>query len=127
VEYLNPHYDCNVSRRFKYISEINDFPFVTFYTPQESRIHDGAGEKYGILTMQIRVYVKDEEITEAADDALEKIEELFERWVRSLTGELAGTVVDAIILSAETDEGLVAPLGVCILTAQINYRVRAQI
>lgn len=110
----------NVYRRFKYMDEINDFPSICLYATRDRRSHIGAAIKYGTFVTTIRGYVKSGESSiDDSDNLANDIEYAVESF--NLEG-CSINLVDARILSIETDEGLMSPYGLCEISVEIAYQ-----
>lgn len=103
-----------VYRRFKYLDEIHDFPTICFTVEKENRVHIGAGVKYGGILLQMRVIVKQEDPIQALEDLITNIETIC---------EAMPSVDDCKIVSIETDEGLLTPIGTAIIRIYILYQI----
>ena len=110
----------NVFRRMKFLTEINDFPTLCITAAGEDRIEIGAGVRFGTFGFEIRGYVKDENTIEVEEDLADDIEYVLE----SVNNQPnAFDIVDVRITSTETDEGLMTPFGVVIVTGILRYQV----
>lgn len=110
----------NVNKKFKFLDEINDFPYITFMTTTESRIHIGAGVKFGKINVTFRGYVKAENSLNAGDDLLEDID--------FILNSINDCVLEEVkVLTATTDEGLFEPWGICEMTAEILYQLEENV
>lgn len=121
----NTNFFKNVQGKLKFWDEVDDFPFVCVVAGDEAREYHPSGFKWGFLTLNIKVYVKGENTEELLENALADIE-----YVIDNNNELvydADTpnqkTAEIRILSITTDEGLLNPLGVGDMTAQIRYEV----
>ena len=114
----------NVEPRLRFWDEVNDFPYVCVSAGPEVREYLPNDFKWGFLNINIKVYVKDE------DDPVSVLEDVFSdiEAVLDANNELTyeepnKTTEDIRILSIESDEGLLAPLGIGEITIQIRYQV----
>jgi hypothetical protein len=113
----------NVQPKLRFWDEVNDFPFVCVSAGSEVREYQGSAFKWGFLTVAIKVYVKDE------DDPISVLEDVFSDIEvvldanNTLEYEPNKTTEDIRIVSIESDEGLLAPLGIGEITIQIRYEV----
>ena len=112
----------NVDRQFRFIDDVNDFPFITFISTNETRTHIGGGVKYGTLDLTIRGYVQGENALNLADDLAEDIEYILGTLAFISDGRYKD-IEDVRIISISTDEGLFEPLGICLVDAQIEYLI----
>lgn len=111
----------NVFRGFKYLDAINDFPTVCVFGADEARVHIGSGIKYGTFELRIRGYVwsGDNSMT-LAEDLADDIDFIIEG-IHRIGTDLE--IVDARVLSLSTDDGLLAPWGLCDLIAEVAYQI----
>ena len=115
----------NVSPRLKFWDEVVDFPAIHLNAGAESRVYQGGGYKDRFLNVTVRCYVNDE------DDAQEQLNLLMEDVETVLEENNRLQYVDAqnksfttqqiTILSIDTDEGVLEPLGVGELQIEIRY------
>ena len=113
----------NVNKKFKFLDEINDFPYITFMTTTESRVHIGAGVRFGKINVTFRGYVKAENSLNAGDDLLEDIDFI----INSISYFGECDIEEVKVLTATTDEGLFEPWGICEVTAEILYEITQEI
>ena len=114
---------ANVSRKYKFLDDVNDFPYITFVPRQELRRHRGDGRKHASLVVDIRAYVYDgdsEDICEVAEDLADSIEAKIDAFAASHRDLV---VEEAEVVSLRTDDGLMLPYGVADLQVTISYDV----
>jgi len=116
----------NVFRRMKYLNEINDFPTLCVTATGEDRIEIGAGVRFGTFGFEIRAYIKDEATIETEEDLADDIEFVLENLTSEATAQ-AREITDVIITSTETDEGLMTPFGVVIISGILRYQQDATV
>jgi len=110
---------AQVSKRYQYMDEINDFPAITFVARQEAREHRGAGRKLAVLRIDLRLYVYDRDISDL-DLLTRKVEDVINTFTenhRSLEVEITQVV------TVDGDEGLMRPYQVADLQILITYDV----
>jgi hypothetical protein len=107
---------------FKFLDQINDFPTICLVVGTESRIHIGAGVKYGELSLLVRGYINDENALEVSDDLLEDIEHIIES-LSHVDAFCDEGLVESRIVSLVTDEGLFEPWGIVDINALLIYEV----
>lgn len=112
----------NVEKKFQFLDEINDFPYITFMVTSENREHIGAGIKYGIINISVRGYVYEENALNAADDLLEDIDFIINS-ISYLSEACDIGLEEMKVLTAGTDEGLFEPYGICEITAEARYQI----
>ena len=110
----------NVFRRLKFLNEINDFPTICVNASGEDRLEIGAGVRYGTMGIEIRGYVKSENALDEAENLADDIEFIINT-MSIEASDASFQIVDAIINSMETDEGLYEPFGVVIIGVTIRY------
>jgi len=110
----------NVYNKLKFYNEVDDYPSVYLNAGPEAREYLPGAFKWGYLTVSIRIYVNAEE----PEAELEKIFTDIEL-VIDANGNLDydnGKITEDIkIMTINTDEGLLAPIGVGEITLQIMY------
>lgn len=112
----------NVKSKQVFWDEINDYPSICIYSGGETREYLPGGFKWSFLTVNIRIYVQDE-------DAKDRLEEIFSDIEAILDGNNILVVdgndlsTDVRILSLSDDEGLLNPLGVGEIILEVRYEV----
>ena len=114
----------NVHPRLKFWDEVTEFPAIHLNAGAETREYQGGGYRDRFLTVTIRCYVNEEDATLALDKLLEDVETVIEN-----NGSLAyvdrqgnnNTTHDIIIISIDTDEGVLEPFGVAEMQLQVHY------
>ena len=114
----------NVSPRLKFLDEIQEFPAIHLNAGSEVREYQGCGYKDRFLNITIRCYVQEEDAVDALDKLLEDVETLLEansslRYV-DRRGNPQSTLKNTII-SIDTDEGVLEPLGVGEISLEVQY------
>lgn len=114
----------NVSPRLKFWDEVEEFPAVHLNAGSETREYQGGGYKDRFLSVTIRCYVQDEDSVKALDELLEDVETLLEE-NSNLTYIDRKNVVQSTqqitIVSIDTDEGVLEPLGVGEMLIEVRY------
>lgn len=108
----------------KFWDEINEFPAVHIGIGTERREYQGGGYKDRYLTITVRCYVKGEEPTVSLEKLLEDLETVIENNGRLAYLDSSSNTQythDIQILSIDTDEGVLAPLGVGEIILQVHY------
>ena len=114
----------NVSPTLKFWDEIDEFPAVHLNAGSESRIYQGGGFKERYLNISIKVYVKQEEAWKKLGAILEDIETLLEDSLNLQYTDGRGntcTIQLITVLSIDTDEGVLEPLGVGEMSIEVRY------
>ena len=111
----------NAYHGFKFLDQINDFPCVFVIGQREFMRAVGSNIYEGEIQLDIRGYVHDGEIApEIAEDLADDIEYILES-LRYMPDRCNLAVMDIFITEIRTDEGLLAPYGVCDLKAVCRY------
>ena len=116
---------ANVERRLKFWDEVNEFPTIHVGAGTETREYDGGGFRFRFLRITVRCYVSDDsDVIEALEELLEDVETVIEDndplTYYDSTGTSQSTVQTSII-TVDTDEGVLEPLGVGEITCEIRY------
>ena len=114
----------DVSPRLKFWDEIEEFPAVHVNAGSETREYLGAGEKFRYLTLTFRCYVNEDEPVEALEKLMEDVETVLETNNPITYTDKLGRVQSTIqttILSIDTDEGVLDPLGIGEIITSIQY------
>ncbi len=121
--FLSNVYD-NVSPRLKFWDEVEDFPAIHLNAGSETREYQGSGFKDRFLSITVRCYVNSDNTVEALSDLLEDVETVLEDNSRlqytDRTGETQYTQ-QITVISIDTDEGVLEPLGVGELSIEVRY------
>jgi hypothetical protein len=114
----------NVLPRLKFWDEVQDFPAVHVSAGSETRQYQGGGYKDRFLTLTIRIYVQEENAVFALEKLLEDIETVLEAntWLEYVDqdGNTQRTQMISI-LSIDSDEGALEPLGVGEIICEVRY------
>ena len=110
----------NVENRLKFWDEVDDYPYVFINTGAEAREYLPGGFKWAYLSVTCRVYVQDEEPEARLEEIFEDIETIVDN-NGNMEYDTNKTIEDMKILSINTDEGLLNPIGVGEITLQIMY------
>ena len=114
----------NVSPRLKFWDEVEDFPAVHLNAGSETREYQGGGIKDRFLSVTVRCYVNEENAVDALDALLEDVEATLEDNSRLSYTDRTGssrTTIQITIVSIDTDEGVLEPLGVGEILIEIRY------
>ena len=114
----------NVHPRLKFWDEVDTFPAIHLNAGSETREYLGGGHKHRFLTVTVRCYVKEDDSVTALDELLEDVETVLETNSRLAYKDRQGN--DAVtqqitIISVDTDEGVLEPLGVGEITIEVRY------
>ena len=115
--------DNNVETRMKFWDEIEQYPAIHMAGGSETRQYYGGGQKWRFLTITIRAYVNAEDPIEELEELLEDLETVIDA-NNSLTYRQLGTdagVSQFTVISIDTDEGVLAPLGIGEMIIEARY------
>ena len=116
--------DNNVSPRLKFWDEVEEFPALHLNAGSETREYQAGGYKDRYLAVTVRCYVQAEDAVEALAELLEDVETVLERnsQLRYKDREgVAHNTQQITIVSIDTDEGVLEPLGVGELLIEVRY------
>ena len=102
--------------------EVTDYPTICVYSGEETREYLPGDFKWAFLTVNIRVYVNDEDAKDRIEEAFEDIELVLDN-NNDLTVDGNDLSTDIRILSLSDDEGLLSPLGVGEVVLEVRYEV----
>jgi hypothetical protein len=114
----------NVSPRLKFWDEVDDFPAIHLNAGSETREYQGGGYKDRFLSINVRVYVREEDAVDALDKLLEDVETVVEDNSRLQYTDKQGNTQythQITVLSIDTDEGVLEPLGVGEMLLEVRY------
>ena len=122
----NYHTDVmnNVSPRLKFWDEVEEFPAVHLNAGREAREYLTGGVKNRFLTVTLRCYVNEEDAVNALDALLEDVETVLEdNSSMTYTDKLGVSqgIQQITVLSIDTDEGVLEPMGVAEMVAEVRY------
>ena len=109
----------NVFRRLKFLDEINDFPTICINAGSEARIYHSTGLIIGELTLNLRAYLRAENPITAAENLADDIEHV----IYHLGNKSDMGILNIIMQSVSTDEGLVAPFGILEIDILVTYQL----
>lgn len=114
----------NAHPKLLFWDEITEYPAVHMAIGPERREYQGGGYKDRFLSVTVRCYVKEEDSLMALERLLQDLETVIEQNGRLAYQDAQGGVQstqDILILSIDTDEGVLAPLGVGEILLQVRY------
>ena len=114
----------NVSPRLKFWDEVEEFPAVHLNAGSETREYQSAGYKDRFLSITLRCYVQEEDSVLALDELLEDVETVLEDNSRLAYKDRNGATQytqQITIVSVDTDEGVLEPLGVGEMQIEVRY------
>ena len=114
----------NVSPRLKFWDEVEEFPAVHLNAGSETREYQGGGYKDRFLSVTLRCYVQAEDAVAALDELLEDVETVLEdnsRLRYKDRNNVDHYTQQITIVSIDTDEGVLEPLGVGEMLVEVRY------
>ena len=114
----------NVSPRLKFWDEVEEFPTIHLNAGAETREYQTGGYKSRYLAVTLRCYVQTEDAVAALDALLEDVETVLEEnsvleyQDRTSTSQFTQQIT---IISVDTDEGVLEPLGVGEMLIEVRY------
>ena len=114
----------NISPRLKFWDEVEEFPAVHLNAGSETREYQGGGYKDRFLSVTLRCYVQDEDSVLALDELMEDVETVLEENSRLTYMDRNGATQytqQITIVSIDTDEGVLEPLGVGEMLIEVRY------
>lgn len=112
----------NVKSRQIFWDEITDYPSICVFAGTEIREYLPGDFKWAFLTVNIRVYVNDENAKDRLEEIFDDIEAVIDS-NNDLTVGNNDLSTDIRILSISDDEGILNPVGVGEITLEVRYEV----
>lgn len=122
-DFLTDLYE-EVYPRLKFWDEVEVFPALHLNAGAETRDYQGGAYKDRYLSITVRCYVKEEDAVVALDKLLEDVETVVEQNGRLAYTDKQGNTQythDILIISIDTDEGVLEPFGVGEVLLQVHY------
>ena len=110
--------------RLQFWDEIEEFPAIHLNAGSETREYQTAGYKDRFLSVTLRCYVQDEDAVTALDELLEDVETVIEdnsRLTYKDRNNADQYTQQITIVSIDTDEGVLEPLGVAEMLIEVRY------
>ena len=107
----------------KFWDEISTYPAVHLSAGTETREYYGSNSRWRFLTITIRAYVNQEDPVEALCLLLEDLEYVLDNNLSISYSDSYGSggTAQQTILSIDTDEGVLAPLGIGEMIVEVRY------
>ena len=107
----------------KFWDEISTYPAVHLSAGTETREYYGSNSRWRFLTITIRAYVNQDDPTEALCLLLEDLEYVLDNNLSISYSDSYGSggTAQQTILSIDTDEGVLAPLGIGEMIIEVRY------
>ena len=115
---------AETSPRLKFWDEIDQFPAIHLNAGSETRDYQLGGVKDRYLNITVRCYVNEENAVDALDELLEDVETVLEESSRLKYHDRNGLeqhTHQITVISIDTDEGVLEPLGVGELLIEVRY------
>ena len=115
---------AEVSPRLKFWDEVEEFPAIHLNAGSERREYQAGGYKDRYVNITVRCYVNEEDSVEALDELLEDVETVLEDNSRLRYYDRNGLeqfTQQISIISIDTDEGVLDPLGVAEILIEVRY------
>lgn len=114
----------NVEPRLKFWDEITSWPAIHINAGAETRDYQAGGYKDRYLSVTVRCYVNQEDAVDALDKLLEDVETVLEKNSTLSYVDKRGKpqhTHQITIVSIDTDEGVLEPLGVGEFLLEVRY------
>ena len=114
----------NISPRLKFWDEVEEFPAIHLNAGSETREYQGGGYKDRFLSVTLRCYVQAEDAVAALESLLEDVETVLEdnsRLGYTDRHNVSHSTQQITIVSIDTDEGVLEPLGVGEILVEVRY------
>ena len=114
----------NVHPRLKFWDEVDQFPAIHLNAGAETREYQGGGYKDRFLSVTVRCYVQEEDAQQALNVLMEDVETLIEDNAELEYSDRQNNVFKTqqiTIISIDTDEGVLEPLGVGEILIEVRY------
>jgi len=114
----------NVSPRLKFWDEVEEFPAIHLNAGSETREYQTGGYKDRFLSITLRCYVQAEDAVEALNGLLEDAETVIEENSRLKYKDRNNVdqhTQQITVVSIDTDEGVLEPLGVGEMLIEVRY------
>lgn len=108
----------------KFWDEVDEFPAIHLNAGSETRTYQGGGYKDRFLVITIRCYVNEEGAQEALNKLMEDVETVIEENSRLEYSDAQNNVFSTqqiTLVSIDTDEGVLEPLGVGEILIEVQY------
>ena len=114
----------NVFPLLKFWDEVEEFPAIHLNAGSETREYQGGGYKDRFLAVTVRCYVNEENAQDALNALMEDVETVVEensnlQYFDAQNNEFS--VQQITVVSIDTDEGVLEPLGVGELVIEVRY------
>jgi hypothetical protein len=114
----------NVHPYLKFWDEVEDFPALHLNAGSETREYQAGGYKDRFLSVTIRCYVNEEDAQDALNALMEDVETVIEENSNLQYSDAQNNLFNCqqiTLVSINTDEGVLEPLGVGELLIEVRY------
>ena len=114
----------NVHPRLQFWDEIEEFPALHLNAGSETRDYQAGGYKDRYLSVTVRCYVNEEEAQRALNALMEDVETVIEENTNLQYFDKQNNEFNCqqiTVVSIDTDEGVLEPLGVGELLVEVRY------
>ncbi len=114
----------NVHPFLKFWDEVEEFPAIHLNAGSETREYQGGGYKDRFLSITIRCYVNEENAQSALNALMEDVETVIEENSNLQYSDAQNNlfrVQQITVVSIDTDEGVLEPLGVGEILVEVRY------
>ena len=114
----------NVHPTLKFWDEVDEFPALHLNAGSETREYRTAGVRDRFLSITIRCYVQEEDAQEALNELMEDVETVIEDSSRLAYSDKMNNIYytqQITVISIDTDEGVLEPLGVGEILIEVRY------
>lgn len=126
-DYLTNMYG-NITNKVTHFSNIPDFPYISVTPGVENREDQPSNFSWGFLTVNIRIFVDNEEDAQGElENIISDVEHYLDNninvpyTVTRPRGDTQGITTDITIDSIQTDEGLLDPKGLAEIAITVRY------
>ena len=115
---------AETSPKLKFWDEVEEFPAIHLNAGSETRQYQTGGYKDRFLNVTIRCYINEEDSVSALDELLEDVETVLEENSKLLYHDRNGLeqhTHQITVVSIDTDEGVLDPLGVGEILIEVRY------
>ena len=115
---------AETSPRLKFWDEVEEFPAIHLNAGSETRQYQTGGYKDRFLNVTVRCYVNEDDSVAALDELLEDVETVLEENSRLKYTDRNGLeqfTHQITIISIDTDEGVLDPLGLGEILIEVRY------
>jgi len=114
----------NVHPFLKFWDEVDEFPALHLNAGSETREYQGGGYKDRFLSITIRCYVNEENAQNALNALMEDVETVIEENSNLQYSDAQNNLFNVqqiTVVSIDTDEGVLEPLGVGEILVEVRY------